>query len=59
MSLSEPDNVLDIDLERALQVFAEAPEKGARAAEQGTAKTWVNILTAGRCRCWTVAMGRM
>jgi DNA topoisomerase-1 len=30
VSLREPDNVLDIDLERALQVFAEAPEKGAR-----------------------------
>ncbi len=29
VSLREPDNVLDIDLERALQVFAEAPEKGA------------------------------
>jgi DNA topoisomerase-1 len=30
VSLKEPDNVLDIDLDRALQVFAEAPEKGAR-----------------------------
>lgn len=30
VSLKEPDNVLDIDLERALQVIAEAPKKGAR-----------------------------
>lgn len=30
VSLREPDNVLDVDLDRALQLLAEAPQKGAR-----------------------------